>query len=488
MNPEHRPGSTIGGISWSALARFGTQIIRAVTVFALTRFVVEDDFGLMAGTLVVVALGEMLVDIGTGQALVQAQEVSHELRSTVFFTNLVIATGVAAAVFFGATPVAQLVGNVQLRPFVEAITPALLGPGLVGVHVSLLHREMRFRAIATVQLAAALVGAVVSIAAAAQGWGVWALVAGFYAETVCGTIGYWLASGWRPAWHFDPSDLRRVFNFSANLTGVNVASYVFEQLDTVVVTHACGSGPMGIYWLAKKIMVQPVAGLFLAVQSVVFAQFSRIQDDHARIRAEVLKVTAGAALLLFPFAVGGAILAEPLLLGVAGEKWRAAAPLVALLAPLGLALAVAVSGGAVFRAKGRTDLLLRWGLVRGLIRALGLVAGIPWGLHGIVAGFVLASLVLLAPALWIPFRLIDLRLFALYRPLKPVALAVVLMGMCVLAVRQALYALSATHLTVALCGVLVGAVVYVVAILWLRPPEVLTLWGEFTARWRSQQS
>ena len=76
------------GIKWSLASQGGRQVVRIVTLIALTRLISPRDFGLMSMALVVVAFLELLRDMGTSDALIQTRRLTARLFSTMFWANV----------------------------------------------------------------------------------------------------------------------------------------------------------------------------------------------------------------------------------------------------------------------------------------------------------------------------------------------------------------------------------------------------------------
>ena len=88
--------------------------------------------------------------------------------------------------------------------------------------------------------------------------------------------------------------------------------------------------------------------------------------------------------------------------------------------------------------KGRTDLLLRWGIFSGLLTVLSFVIGLPWGILGVTAAYAVMSILLSYPSFAIPFRLIGLKMSGLGSALwRPAVCSAVMYGAVVAAVSLA---------------------------------------------------
>jgi PST family polysaccharide transporter len=189
-----------------------------------------------------------------------------------------------------------------------------------------------------------------------------------------------------------------------------------------------GKADAGLYYLAVKMLLFPLSSINSVLSRVLFPLFAKIQDDDDRLRNAFLKVTATIAMLVLPFVVGFAVLAEPIVAGILPERWLPVIPLVTALAVVALMQSLTTSVGNIYLAKGRTDLLLIWGIGACVACVAAFAVGLQYGTIGVARAYAVIAVVLFLPALVLPLRLIrtPLRSFGavVWRP----RIAAVVMG------------------------------------------------------------
>jgi PST family polysaccharide transporter len=111
-------------------------------------------------------------------------------------------------------------------------------------------------------------------------------------------------------------------------------------------------------------------------------------------------------------------------------------------------------------------------------------AGLPWGIRGVALSYAICAALLLLPCLYIPFRLIELRLIDLWRALKGIAASTALMAVVVIASRRAVtgyvHMLPVVDLFLFTA---VGAAVYGVTTFLQRLPVLLDLSQVVASSW-----
>jgi O-antigen/teichoic acid export membrane protein len=422
------------GLQWSTASQFFRQGVQVLTTILLARLLAPSDFGLVSMAAVVTAFVQVFGDLGTASAVIQRKHVSGDFLSSIFWGNTLFGIVVTAVVAAIAPLAAAFFGDPRVASILRVLSLGFLAGGLGIVQKAVMERDLAFRRLAYLETAATAAGAVVGIGLAFSGAGAWSLVWQSVATAAATTVLFWFGARWRPGWVFRWSEVRPVAGYSANLTGFNVLNYFARNADYILIGRFLGAVPLGYYTLAYRIMFYPLQHISTVVGRVALPLFSRIQEDDGAFRAAYVKANCGIALAVVPMMLGLWALAEPAVLFLFGPRWGPVVPLVLILAPIGMLQSVGSTVGTIYQVKGRTDLMLRWGIVAGALAVFSFVVGLRWGVVGVAASYAAASLLLAYPNFAIPFRLIGLGmgefLAALARPLAAggIMLALVLAG------------------------------------------------------------
>ena len=476
-HPGDLKGIAVPGVRWTGLAQVARLSLQFLTTLLFAWLLDPADFGLVGMAAVVVGFVALFKDLGTGAALVQGDEPDADVLSTVFWANVGIGLLAGGLLFAGGPWLAELYREPRLTGVVRVLAIALPLSGPAVVPLSLLQRHLRFATIARVETTAHAAGAVAGVASALVGAGLWSLV--IHALVVAGLQSALalLACGGVPTGFFRPRLLRGVASYGAGLTGFQVTHWLTRNVDQLLLGRVFGATALGYYVLACRLVLQPLQAATGVVARVMFPLYSRIQDDHARLRHAYLRVAPALATVLFPALAGLAVISGPFVDSFFGEKWSAAAPIITLMATAGFLIVIGTSVGVIYQATGRTDLLLRWGLLAAVVTITAYGVGLAWGPLGVAAGFLVAILVLAYPGLAIPLRLIGLRAGSVFAVLMRPALATLVMAGATLLFGWALQGRVAPAVQLA-AMIAFGVVVYLGTSLWIngqRTRELLAL-------------
>jgi O-antigen/teichoic acid export membrane protein len=448
------------GAAWSAIARLSIQFFFLASVAVLARKLNPQAYGLMNMTQIAVGLVALFRDIGIGSAVIQKRDINNRLLSSLFWIAAALglfATSICIAI---APLVAMFYKQPMVAPMLRVLALSFLISSVTTVHEGMLNRQMAFRKLAIVEIAAAFCALISAIIFAYSGFGVWSLVASSLTTSLVSTAGYLLAYRWLPAIHFSWQESRTVTGFGMNLSGFNLFNYFSRNADNMLVGRYLGSGPLGFYQFAYSIMLYPVQNVAQLLGRVLFPAFSEIQHDRSRFRNAYVRSSVIIAAISFPMMAGVAAVAKPLVTVWMGPKWAPVATLIMILAPVGMLQAVGTTTGQLYMATGRTDLMFRWGLFASPVVVVSFLIGLPFGVNGVAIAYAIATVLIIYPSFLIPLRLIELPVGTLYRAVQPIAIAALLMFAAVWATDRFSRIGSAPY-RLALC-IAVGVIAYAV--------------------------
>ncbi len=185
-------------------------------------------------------------------------------------------------------------------------------------------------------------------------------------------------------------------------------NYFVRNADYVLIQKYLGQEQLGYYNIAYRMMLYPLQNITAVFSRVMFPLYAKLQGNNPKIREMYVKLANNIALISFPLMLWITASADVLIKSLLGEKWLPTIPLLIILAPIGMIQSVYTPAGTIFKAKGRTDIWFRWGLVTGVIFVTSFVIGLKWGIYGVAVGYLIANLITIYPGLLIPFKLIDL--------------------------------------------------------------------------------
>jgi O-antigen/teichoic acid export membrane protein len=462
----------LSGAGWAGFSQIAVTITRMAVAIVVARLLTPDDYGLAALTLVFISLVMVFSDLALGAALVQRKTLTEDDRSTAFWMTVGAGALFTVLGVLCSGPVAALYGEPETEPLFAVLSVTFIVYALGATQQSLLLRDMQFRRLEGLTIVGTVVASPVAIGLAAAGTGPWAIIGQQIAIAACTSALMWRASSWRPSLRFSRASLKDLWSFSGFLVGHRLLYYLYQNADKFIIGRAVGAAAVGVYAIAYNVMLAPAARIGGPLQRVLAPTFSRMQDEPQRIAEAWARVVRMIAAITVP-AMAGIMVVAPDFISVAlGEQWMEAAPILQVLAWVGILQAIQSLNVDILMARDRTGLMFRFTAVFTTVQIAGFLVGINWGVMGLAVAFAITSTVIEPVLTVITARVIGVSPMIFFRAISGVFQAGAGMVAVLVLVRPALVEAGVpTGARLALL-VALGAIVYLPLCAW-RAPEVV---------------
>ncbi|MFW9970745.1 MAG: MOP flippase family protein [Candidatus Odinarchaeota archaeon] len=420
---------TISGIAWSSFGQIVQQLLRFTISVILARILSPEEFGLIGMITVFTGFAYLFGDFGFTSAIIQREKVEERHYSSIFWLNLGI--GIILTVLF--ISISEIIANFYdkniLRPLTILISFTFTINALCSVQRAILSKKMLFKLLALRSIISRVFAGLIAIILALKGFGVWSLAWQLFFYSIISVLMYWWVSGWKPRLIFNISAIKELWFYSYNYFGSLMTNYWIRNADNLLVGKYFGSSSLGIYSRAYGLMVLPMQQINLVVGRVMFPALSKIQKDKEKVKSVFLRAVAAIALLTFPIFGGLFIISRDFILALYGSKWAGVIPILQILSIAGLFQSVIYANAWILTSQGRTDLLFKWYLVRGILIIGSIALGLWYGTIIAVALFysIMSSIILFYPEYYIIGKVIDLKFKEVIRSLSGIFFSCVLM-------------------------------------------------------------
>ena len=411
---------TVSSVKWASFAQFGRQGMSYITTAILAHLLAPSDYGLIGMAIVVIGFIELFKDLGTSAAIVQKKNVNNELLSSIFWANTLFCFGVLLIIYIVSPFISKFYKEPRLTEILRFLSLSFLFSGLSVTQNALLQKNLSFNFLAKVDLFAFTTGCFAGIYLAFKGAGVWSLVSQTLITSCVTALLLWRVSKWRPNFFFSWSQIKEVSSYSLYLTGYNIFNYFSRNMDYILIGRCLGAQDLGYYTLAYQLMLYPLQSVTSVISRVLFPVFSIIQNNNKQFGEVYLKICTAISMITFPMMAGLFCVSDTLIPLVLGDKWEPVVLLLMILAPVGMGQSIGATVGTIYQSKGRTDLMLLWGIISGVLVICSFFIGLKWGVNGVAFAYSISVYLMAYPNFAIPFRLINLKfhllLTMIYKP------------------------------------------------------------------------
>jgi O-antigen/teichoic acid export membrane protein len=465
-------GRVFSSVRWVAAGQIFSQGVRLAVSIALAHLLTPHDFGLATMAVTFTAVGTLLSTLGAGPAIVQRRTLPETLLRSLATLGLSIGLALWLAFALASGLIAAFYGEPEVQRVVIALAATFPLATAGTVPEGLLQRDLRFGRLVAIDLACLAVSSLGSVGLALHGEGVWALVVPNLASTGLRSALLLLSSPWRPRLGFDTAAIRGVIGFSSSVLGFNGLQYFARNSDNLVIGRALGSVELGLYDYAYRFYMYPLDAITGVLISVMFPALASLQDDREAMGRAFLRANGAIALATFPMMIGLAVVADPFVRVVLGEKWIRVIPLVQILSPMGALQSLTATPGQIFLATGNAALRMWWAVIYTTVIVASFVVGAHWGIIGVATAYAGVMVPISFVAFWLALRLVRLPMRALWATLAKTVAACAAMAAAVGAAEIAMRAAGAGDVALLVVCVPLGAAIYA-AVVWTLRPDAL---------------
>lgn len=375
-------GQIARGAGWMVLSRAVERSLGLISTIVLARLLIPGDFGIVAMSMSVIALIELLSAFNLALALIQRPDPSRELFDTAWTLNLLMAVGCALLMCALAYPAALFFREPRLTAVILVLAGAWVIEGANNIGVVHFRREMNFGREFRLMALRRLVGFCVTLTLAFWWRSYWALICGMVANRLSGFLLSYAMHPFRP--RVSLTGYRDLFSYSSWLLLNNFLHFLYQRLGHLIIGRVLGAAPLGLYTIASDLSNFVTRDFIAPINRAVFPGLSRMAPRATEMKNGYLDVIGVLALLVFPAAVGMASVAKPLVRVALGERWIEAGPIVAILAIAGILNGLTSHNYSAYLAlgkTGRTTIATAAGVV--LLVPLMLLLGTAYGLTGV---------------------------------------------------------------------------------------------------------
>ena len=366
-------------------------------VMVLARLLAPKDFGLVAMVTTIMGFLRVFSDAGLSTATVQRDGITHAQVSNLFWVNVGLGGAVTLALFVASPLIAWFYREPRLVWVNMALSITFLITAATVQHMALLKRQMRFGALALIQIISLILGVAVGIGMAWSGTGYWSLVGMQLSTTLFSFPMLWAASHWRPCLPSRERGMRSLLVFGTHLSISSFLWSVARHSDSLIIGRYYGSSALGLYSRAEALMIRPVMQFMSPMESVFLPTLARVQaqpDRYRRIFLQTFEVLALASFLLTGLLLP---LSKPLILTVLGPQWEDAAFIFACFTLAALYYPFGSIATWLLTSQGRGRDFLLSASISSLLAVISFLIGLPFGAVGIAFSYSAVCLLINMP-------------------------------------------------------------------------------------------
>ncbi len=450
--------SVIGNFIWRFAERCGAQLVTFIVSIALARILDPKDYGTIALVTVFTTILQVFVDSGLGTALIQKKDADDLDFSSVFYFNFIVCIILYVGMFIAAPYIALFYKDTTLTPVIRVISLTIVISGVKGIQQAYVSKNMLFKRFFFSTIGGTIFSAVLGIAMAYMGYGVWALVAQQLSNTAIDTLILWLTVKWRPKKMFSYERLKGLFSFGWKLLISSLLDTAYNNLRNLIIGKLYSSSDLAFYNQGEKFPKVIVMNINASIDSVLLPTMSVEQDNPERIKQMTRRAIKTSTYVMAPLMMGLAFCAEPIVRLVLTDKWIFCIPFLRIFCITYMFWPVHTANLNAINAMGRSDWFLRLEIIKKIVGLAILLSTMWFGVMAMAYSLLLSSVLSQIINSWPNRKLLKYGYLEQVRDFAPGILLAVLMGICVHFVEY----MSLPMIVTLVVQIVLGAIIYIV--------------------------
>lgn len=435
--------NVITNFFWRFLERCGAQGVTFIVSIVLARLLDPTVYGTVALVTIFTTIMQVFVDSGMGNALIQKKDADDLDFSSVFYFNMAMCSALYLIMFFAAPFIASFYRMPELTAIVRVLSFVVVISGVKNVQQAYVSRHLMFKRFFFSTLGGTIGAAVIGIAMAYLGFGVWALVAQMLFNAAVDTTILWITVKWRPKKMFSFQRLKSLFSYGWKLLASSLIDTVYNDLRQLIIGKKYSSGDLAYYNQGKKFPQLIVTNINTSIDSVLLPTMSKAQDDMAAVRSMTRRAIKTSTFLMMPAMIGLAVCAEPLVQLILTEKWL---PCVLFLRIFCITYAfypIHTANLNAIKAMGRSDLFLKLEIIKKTVGIIAILITMWISVQAMAYSFLVTTILNQIINSWPNKKLLNYSYLEQVKDMIPQILLSLGMG-------AAIYAVSFLHLSASL--------------------------------------
>lgn len=363
------------GLFWKFGERILAQGVSFLVSVVLSRLLLPDDYGVVAIVLIFINIANVFVTSGFSTALVQNKDANDVDFSTNFYCSLAMSTLLYGIIFVAAPFIAIFYDMPELVLVIRVFSLRIPLSAFSAIQHAYVERHMLFKKYFFSTLFGTLLSGIIGIVLAFYGWGVWALIAQYFTNTIVDILVLLFTIEWRPRLVFSVESAKSMMNYGSKILLADLSGTFFDQLRGLIIGKIYTSSDLAYYNKGNQLPNLISVNVIASIMTVLFPAISNINDSEERVRELTRKSTKTMAYVVMPMLMGLACIARPLVILLYTDKWAEAIPFVQILS---ISCAVGMIGSVsiqTIKAVGRSDIIFKIEFIKKPVYVILLVLG-----------------------------------------------------------------------------------------------------------------
>ena len=433
-------------------------MVQFLVQMILAKMLAPEIWGTIGLILIFIEILQVFIESGLGNALIQKKDADDLDFSTVFYFNCVICGAAYLLMFFAAPLIAWFYKAPELTSAIRVMSLVLVVSGLKNVQQAYVSKNMLFKRFFFATLIGTLTAAVIGIAMAYFGFGLWAIIAQNLINVTIDTCILWITVKWRPKKAFSFQRLKQLYSFGWKLFASSLMEVIYLKLRGLIIGRKYSKEDLAYYTYGEYFPQFITSILNSSIDSVLLPSMSSVQDSRENVKNMTRRAIKIGTYILMPFMVGIMVCAGPVVRIVLTEDWLPVIPYLRILCISYAFMPIHTANLNAIKAIGRSDTYLKLEIIKKFVDFASILATMFISVKAMVYGVLVASIISQVINAWPNKKLLNYSYLEQVADMIPQIIASTIMG----AVIYLINLVDIHYLLMLAIQVPLGVIVYII--------------------------
>lgn len=359
----------ISGAKWTTISTIVTSLIQLLRLAILTRFLDKSDFGIVAILTFVLGLTNTFSDLGFSAVIMHKQDISCKVFSSLYWIQFFAFGGLFFLGALSSPLIATFYKELSIVYLLPIVLFDLVLYGIGKLYDTVLQKDMQFKTIAIRNIVSASLSIVIAFLLAYWGYGVYSMILSTLFNTAMLNIWNFICgqSYYKLQFRMSLKESMPLVKIGLYQTGTQILDYFAAKFDILIIGKLLGAESLGVYNLAKEILMKLILVINSIVNKVALPIFSKVQDDLEGMRSAYCKVIKIVSSINFPISILFGVLSFQIVGILYGPGYEDVSELMSILSIWSLFLCIGNPVGSIAIVTGNTLLSFKYTIVRVVI-------------------------------------------------------------------------------------------------------------------------
>ncbi|MFW2524744.1 MOP flippase family protein [Aliarcobacter butzleri] len=387
----------ISGLKWTSFSSVIVALMQVLQLIVLAKILGPEAYGTMAILNVVVGFSTLFVDLGISKIIIHKQDnITENQLNSLYWFNIILALFIYIVVYVSSNSIANFYNNTDLEFLLQLLATTFIIKAFAIQYNVILQKEMLFKYLEIISIVTVFLNFVVALLFAIKGYGVISLI---YATIISSMVSSILTLYYGSRFHkikfyFSFLQIKEFFSFGLYWTGSKFLGNFAGNIDVIILGKVFDQQTLGIYHIAKQLVLKPSQILLPVVTKVSYPIFGKIQNDISKTKDYYLGIIGLLSFVIFPVYGLLFLLSSEIVNIFLGSEWIDSISIIQSLVFYAAIIAIGTPIGSLIMAKGKANWNFWWNVFWVIFVAVLMMSVYSYGIVVVAISISLSQFIL----------------------------------------------------------------------------------------------